>query len=314
MTETTPSKKQRILKACKWIFALLAVAFLIWYFIKNRSDFEAIQGINAGTLTIAMLLYCIYKIMLASLWHHLTAINGCAIGYGKAVPAYLYSIIGKYIPGKVFMLAGRIPYYEEEGAPVSKVTVCFFIENICTLLGAAMLFIVSLYFFPNDVMQQYHWIVLALIAAFFVCIHPKLINALLRIAGKIFKKELYIPMTYPQMLRAVLLFIANWLIAGTGFFMLVTAIYPDATLAQLPFCAGVWGLSAMAGILAIFAPSGIGVREGMIIACLSLIMPTEYTVVISVASRLWQTIPELLLAGGAFVVSRIRAICKSKAE
>ncbi len=304
---TRPDKKH-LLSICKIIFAVLAVGFLIWYFIKNRDDIAQIKSINIVIFVFSMLFYLLYKFTLATLWHYLTKINDCSIKYSKAVTAYLYSILGKYIPGKVFMLAGRLTYYEEENAPLSKVTVCFFIENLCTLLGAAMLFIVSLFFFPNELLMQYRWIVLILIAAFFVCIHPKVINLLLKIVGKLFKKELSIPMRYSQMLKAVLLFIANWLIVGVGFYILVLSIYPSVELSQMLFCAGIWGISAIMGILAIFAPSGIGVREGIIIAGLSLIMPTEYAVVISVVSRLWQTIPELLLAAGAFCYSQIGKI------
>ena len=47
----------------------------------------------------------------------MTKLNHCGIGYFKAITAYLYSILGKYIPGKVFMLLARIPAYEEEGGP-----------------------------------------------------------------------------------------------------------------------------------------------------------------------------------------------------
>ena len=64
------------------------------------------------------------------------------------------------------MLAARLTYYKEEDAPLSKVTVCFFIENVCTLLGAAMLFIVSLLFFPNELLENYKWVTIALIVVF----------------------------------------------------------------------------------------------------------------------------------------------------
>lgn len=71
------------------------------------------------------------------------------------------------------------------------------------------------------------------------------------------------------------------------------------------FCAGIFGISAIMGILAIFAPSGLGVREGIILAGLMLIMPESDAAVISVISRLWQTIAELTLAVGATVVTAI---------
>lgn len=305
--------KDKLLKALKIIFGVLVVVFLAWYFRKNWDEFsEKIMSVNIGIFIVSMLFYFVYKITLASLWHYITKINGCSIRYEKAVTSYLYSILGKYIPGKVFMLAARLTYYKEEEAPLSKVTVCFFIENVCTLLGAAMLFIVSLFFFPNELLENYKWLTLLLIAAFFVCIHPKIINFLLRLIGKIFKKNLEIPMKYSQMLKVVLLFIGNWLIVGFGFFILTKSIYPAAEWSQMLYCAGIWGVSAIMGILAIFAPSGLGVREGIIVAGLMLIMPQSDAMVISVVSRLWQTIPELLLVAMAFVYSRIRRLSGMK--
>lgn len=303
--------KKSILKICKILFGVLVVVFLVWYFWKNWDEFaEKIVNVDIGIFIFSMLFYFVYKITLASLWHYITKINECSIGYEKAVTSYLYSILGKYIPGKVFMLAARLTYYKEEDAPLPKVTVCFFIENVCTLLGAAMLFIVSLFFFPNDLLENYKWITLALIAAFFVCIHPKIINFFLRLIGKLFKKSLEIPMKYSQMLKVVLLFIGNWLIIGVGFFILTKSIYPAVELSHLLFCAGIWGVSAIMGILAIFAPSGLGVREGIIVAGLMLIMPEGDAMIISVVSRLWQTIPELLLVLLAFLWSRVRRMSK----
>ena len=305
--------KDKLLKALKIIFGVLVGVFLAWYFRKNWDEFsEKIMSVNIGIFIVSMLFYFVYKITLASLWHYITKINGCSIRYEKAVTSYLYSILGKYIPGKVFMLAARLTYYKEEEAQLSKVTVCFFIENVCTLLGAAMLFIVSLFFFPNELLENYKWLTLLLIAAFFVCIHPKIINFVLRLIGKIFKKNLEIPMKYSQMLKVVLLFIGNWLIVGFGFFILTKSIYPAAEWSQMLYCAGIWGVSAIMGILAIFAPSGLGVREGIIVAGLMLIMPQSDAMVISVVSRLWQTIPELLLVAMAFVYSRIRRLSGRK--
>lgn len=309
------SNTKKVLNICKIVFGVLAIGFLVWYFVKNQEEFSAtLANVNLGIFLFSMLFYFIYKVTLASLWHYITKINDCSIGYGKSITAYLYSILGKYIPGKVFMLAARLTYYKEENAPLSKVTVCFFIENICTLLGAAMLFIISLFFFPNELLEQYKWLTVILIIVFFVFIHPKVINLVLKPIGRLFKKQLEIPMNYLQMLKAVLLFIANWLIIGVGFYILAKSIYPalELELSQLLFCAGIWGVSAIIGILAVFAPSGLGVREGIIIAGLMLIMPENEAVVISVVSRLWQTIPELVLVAGAFVFSQFKKVREKK--
>lgn len=147
--EQETTKKKKGMKLLKNGFLILVVIFLARYFYKNADAYRNLEvSINWPVFAGAVLFYFLYKVTLASLWHYLTKLNGCAIGYFQAVTAYLYSILGKYIPGKVFMLLARIPAYEEAKAPIRKVTVCFFLENICTLLGAAFLFLVSLLFSP----------------------------------------------------------------------------------------------------------------------------------------------------------------------
>lgn len=299
--------KKKIMSIVKLLFLVAAGYFLISYLVKNIEDIKAMEfSVDWTVFVVSMIFYFLYKVSLASLWHYITKLNNCSIQYVKAVSGYLYSILGKYIPGKVFMLAARLPAYNEKNVPMRKVTICFFIENVCTLLGAAFLFLISLLFFPNDLLKDYMWVTIVLVIAFFICINPQIINFGLKYLGKLIKKEdLEIPMTYGQMLKVVLLFIANWMIVGVGFYMLVKSIYHPIPASQMLFAGGIFGLSAIIGIISIFAPSGIGVREGVMIAGLLLIMPDEYAVIISVISRLWATVAELILIFMAFLFEKI---------
>ena len=88
-----------------------------------------------------------------------------------------------------------------------------------------------------------------------------------------------------------------------GFYMLVCSVYPIPASRWL-YVGGVYGLSVMIGIISLFAPSGIGVREGVMILGLNLIMPNEYAVIISVISRLWAMVSEFILILAAFIVNR----------
>ena len=74
------------------------------------------------------------------------------------------------------------------------------------------------------------------------------------------------------------------------------------------------GLSCIIGILAVFTPSGLGVREGIILLGLGLIMPKEYAVIISLVTRLWQTVAEFMLIGIAIVINRGMKFYKKKKE
>lgn len=298
--------KRNWIKWVKRLFLFWVIVFLVRYFYLNFEDYKSLDFTpDWGVFSVSVLFYFVYKLTLATLWHYLTWLNGAAIPYPDAITAYLCSILGKYIPGKVFMLLARIPAYEERGVKFSRVTVCFLIENVCTLLGAAFLFLISLFFFPNDLLNQYKWVAVLLVICFFICIHPKCINLALKIFEKITgKKELQIPMKYGQMLRVVLLFVMNWLILGMGIYMLTCSVYP-IPMEQFLYISGIYGLSRIIGILAVFAPSGIGVSEGILLVGLKLIMPEEYAVIISIVSRLWVTVSELALVGMAYAAKGI---------
>ncbi|WP_302627043.1 lysylphosphatidylglycerol synthase domain-containing protein [uncultured Eubacterium sp.] len=305
--------KQSAMKICKAIFLILVAIFLAKYFIDNIDDIRSLDfKMDWKIFVLSMLFYFIYKITLASLWHYITYKNNASIKFKDAIICYLYSILGKYIPGKVFMLAARIPAYEKQGVKMRKVTVCFLLENVCTLLGAAFLFLLSLFFFPNDLLNKYQFMTIILIIVFFICINPKIINWGLRIVGKVMKKDdMEIPMNYLDMIKIVVMFIGNWLIVGIGFYMLVASIYP-VPISQALYCGGIYGLAAIIGILAIFTPSGLGVREGIIAVGLALIMPNEYVVIVSIISRLWATIAELILIFFAFIINKIMVLREKK--
>ena len=62
---------------------------------------------------------------------------------------------------------------------------------------------------------------------------------------------------------------------------------------------GALAISSTLGLLALFAPSGLGVREGVLVYLLSLIMPSTVAVILSILTRLWMSFIEI---GGMGVV------------
>ena len=112
LEHTGKSGKKKWMKYAKIGFLLLVAVFLIRYFYRNYDSYKNLDvEINWLVFTGAILFYFLYKVTLASLWHYMTKLNQCSIGYFRAITAYLYSILGKYIPGKVFMLLARVPAY-----------------------------------------------------------------------------------------------------------------------------------------------------------------------------------------------------------
>lgn len=92
--------------------------------------------------------------------------------------------------------------------------------------------------------------------------------------------------------RWVLLYAANWAVYGLAFWALVGAFgLPGGVLES----ASGFAAAYLLGYLAIFAPAGLGIREGFLVVFLDPIMGAR-SLGIAVIARLWTTLMEIALA------------------
>jgi len=132
-------------------------------------------------------------------------------------------------------------------------------------------------------------------------------NFVLRLINRITKKDLpYLhDIKYHNILLTTLLYLVSWAVLGLGFFCVVRAVYP-LSITSYPYAAGSFALATLIGIFSLFAPSGIGVREAVIIATMSQIMPAGLASIVSMLARVWATSSELFWIMIAYIVSKMR--------
>jgi hypothetical protein len=123
-----------------------------------------------------------------------------------------------------------------------------------------------------------------------------LFPALLRWLGKRFGRdmsELQLP-SAGVLVMITLGLCGVWVVAGSAYVMLSRAVVP-AEAGTLAFVSG-WGIYAsalVAGFAALFAPSGLGVREAVMLALLEPSLGAAFGGVVTIASRVVITSLEL---------------------
>jgi uncharacterized membrane protein YbhN (UPF0104 family) len=78
------------------------------------------------------------------------------------------------------------------------------------------------------------------------------------------------------------------------------------------FLTGALGISSTLGLIAVFAPSGLGVREGALVYLLSFMMATPVAVIISILTRIWLTLIEIGLIGMIYLLDKFQKQEKRK--
>ena len=82
---------------------------------------------------------------------------------------------------------------------------------------------------------------------------------------------------------------------GISFYLLLSSMV-EISILELPTIIGIIAFSGVTGLIAFFAPAGIGVREGLLIFFLSKYYPLEIATVLALLQRIWALATDVLLS------------------
>jgi len=268
------------------------VGLVIWRNWQAIRDAEL--ELRVGLLVLSTLLLGGYFLGRSLLWFYLTRQTGVAIPLEESVAAWFYSQLGKYVPGKVFLYLGRLYYYRRRDRSVAVVSMTFLVETLATLSASVVTVLVALLTLDAGDVATWRPVLVVALVGLAIALSPRFLNATLGLALRLFRRPPQrVDLTARQTFSFVLLYVANWLIFGLAFAVFINSIVP-ISFGYVVYLAGSFSLASLAGMFSVFVPSGLGVREGILMFMLSQVMPLETAIVISLAARLWFTAVELL--------------------
>ena len=295
----------RLRSVVRWL-AVGAIFFFIGRsLVRNWDELAAADlHFDIWLLLASFVLLGLWMVAQAIIWHLLTVSSGAHIPLPKAMAAWFYSQLGKYVPGKLFLYLGRVHLYTREGRGAGPITVAFGVEFVGNLAAAVLTVLVAALTSDVPALDEYRWLLSIALVAFLIALHPRFMGWAVKLAARALRRQPFqIDLSYRQVLGYVSLYFVNWLLFGVALYVLIRSFY-SLEFSSILYLSGAFSLSSVIGILALFAPSGLGVREGILAIFLNQVMPTSVALVVSVASRLWITIAELVAAGIVYVFVR----------
>ena len=281
-----------------------------WNQVKGTSfTFEAYP------LILSTLIFAFSYFIQIWAWYLITVKLGIALSISDTLKSWFYSQLGKYLPGKVWLLLSRFYFYESKGRSKKSVSVALYFE-MATMIGAACLIFLAVLIFHKEKWSYYSWRqlgwVLPLLLLGFASLHPRVLQKISNWVLVRFKREpLSFSFSYADILWILFVCIISWMVGGVGFYFFVDSVYP-VTPDYIPFLTGALAISSTLGLIALFAPSGLGVREGALVYLLSLMMATPVAVIISVLTRIWMTLVEIGLIGVVYLLRQLQKREKRK--
>lgn len=290
----------------------LAVIVLTFFFlgrslVNNWGDLRAEQlDIQPALLVFSGLLLSCDIMMRSFVWWDLVRhfAGPTRPSYLRLARVFLYSWLGRYVPGKIAYVVGRFYLGRHAGASTGTLVASMAYENviiILTAMGLSAILLVPTLAIESETFWPYLTLPVAAVAGA-VVLHPAILRRLLHLAMRLTggdAPEVDRLLSPALIARTVGLSTIVFLFSGVGFYVMVASI-TDYPIRYLPLAAGTITLAAVAGVVTVITPAGLGVREGVIVAILQFTMPVELAVLVSVVARLWATVVDLIVVGAGF--------------
>ena len=290
-----------------WVSRTLLVIVLVavgWVIARNIHQLNAqtiefqwqLLPVSFGLILLAFLLQLIT-------WQLIASSFDIKAPFIQTANAWFMSRLGRYVPGKITILLVRMDLYR--GQSRRKITAATVIEQISSMASACLLILITLVLYPEQIWSSIRLSALIGAIVFLILLWPGLFISLINYGFRLIKRDSLrkIP-SYPYMLLSVGFYLVTSIIHGAAFFILLNAASPLEIRLLLPISAAYYSASLI-GLFAFFAPSGLGVREGVLLASLPFFMPMPAVILGVLAIRIVTTAAELSAALVFFTLDRI---------
>jgi glycosyltransferase 2 family protein len=262
---------------------LLLAAALVFVVLRARSAWHSSHvdwsQVNWVALAGAVVLAAVATVSAALIWLAILKSLGVST-HLRSAGIFLQAQLGKYIPGSVWQYAGRAAVARSQGLPVRPVAVSLPIEFAASgvAAGAMGAFLLG------------WWGALVVGAAAIVLV---VVERPARVRS----------VAVPATVRATFLYLPLWLVLGASFWLCAYGLV-GVPAEDLAFYMGAFAIAWLAGLLAVYAPGGLGVREAVLVALLSGRIGAADALVVAAVHRLILVFVDVGLAGIATAAMR----------
>lgn len=294
----------------KVAFTLLIVGLAILALTTQLSDSgDALRDVDAldvaGSLGLASL-----SLLTSSIaWSRLTQSMEPDLSTSDAVPFFLFSQLGKYLPGGMgpalaqSSLAGSINVSKTAAASAY---VVFAAQTVVVGLVVA---VVVLPFADPALIGEYWWAWAAGLAAV-PLLHPRVFHSIFQFLIDKVRKGVELPRIEGRSaLGAASWTVATWLLLGLHVAVLSSS-FTDLDPSLVFISIGGYCLAWVAGFVILFLPAGLGAREVVLTAALATVFDTADAAVIAVLLRVIGVLSDVFVGLIAGAVLGLRSAAR----
>jgi len=288
-----------------WAIQIVVAAIVIrmvWATLAgNWNEFRSLHvalHLQLGWAGLAVLVLLLSYASSVEAWRRILAGWRQHLRYLQAARIWLVANLGRYIPGKVWSVAGLMALAQRAGVePWAAGASAFAIQAVA--VGTAVAIVAAAIPGAASPFRLAGAAVIAIVTIAALT-WPRAIQSIARLVGR---TERVRPLPVAAVAESSALGLFSWLGHGTAFWLLSRGLGLPGAL-PLATAVGVFSLGYILGLLALFAPGGVGVREVVLISLLTPVLGGGGAIALSLASRLLLTVTEVVAPLVMLLVTR----------
>jgi uncharacterized membrane protein YbhN (UPF0104 family) len=287
--------------------AALVAAFLAWGVVggfQEAADYDwALDAPLLAAAVAALILF--YLSWIAGYLVLLESLAGRKLERRRVASIFARSLLGRYVPGNVLMVAGRVVLGREAGVSARTTLSASVYEQVAMLVAGALAATAYVLLWEGTDRSPVTWIVLA-IPVSLVVLDPAILGRLAAwLLGRLGRPAELVTLSRSQVAALIAWAGFTMCLLGLGIGLGVQAVTSEGGGDVATFGLG-FLLAWVVSMLAFVFPSGLGVREATFAAVLARDLPGPAAVSVAAGSRLLMTAVELVVVAAVVALGRAR--------
>jgi hypothetical protein len=237
----------------------------------------------------------------AQAFRQASAVFGAPLGQVAGLRVFSGAMLGKYVPGPTWSAVASVRLGSTAGVAPGRMVATYLLSSVVSLVTAVTTGLLAA---PSLLSMRLLWLLPVPAAGLLLVWRPRIVVRLAEVVGRLRGTAPWAGRMRPaHVRRGTLLELSSWLTGGLHLWLITRAL-GAAGLVAVPLCVGAFALATEAGAVAMIAPDGLGVREAVLMAALSRVLPLPQAAAAVLVSRVCCTIAEVL--GGVLVLTLAR--------
>lgn len=228
------------------------------------------------------------------LWGRIVrGLGGPSLPAPVSIRLFMVANLGRYVPGKVWQIAGLVAMARRRGVSAATATAAAVLSQGIGLASATVIGLWSLWTVADG--EAWRWALPAVVlGGLAVGLAPPVFQAVLALWFRLARTEKPEGVRSGNAIEWLALGLGTWVAYSGAFFLLVASLGLDARLVP---SASAFAAAYVLGYVMVFAPAGLGVREGFLVALMAPQVGAGVAGAVAVIARLWTTVIEVVPSG-----------------